>query len=85
MTWISVLPYVIDGRFSAMKVTRQNPLAGKMIEYVSHEFDKLLLCLAVKPRFFASKNRQHVMILLAIFNLLHQTHWIALDDLPRMQ
>lgn len=27
-----------------------------MIEYVAHEFDQILLCLADKPLFFASKN-----------------------------
>jgi hypothetical protein len=80
-----VLPDVLDGRFSATKVTRQNRFAGDMIEYVIHKFDQLFLCLAVKPPFFVSKNRQHVVILFTVLNLLPQTHRIALDDLPGMQ
>lgn len=57
-----------------------------MIEYVTHEFDQLLFCLVVKPLFFfASKNRQHIVVLLAVFKLLHQTHRIAFDNLPCTQ
>jgi hypothetical protein len=76
---------VSKSRRAVTKPSDSNPFARNMIENVADEIGELLLRPPVHAPSFTPNDRQHVVVFLAVFDLLHQANGLAFHDLARLQ